>query len=109
MSSPLALSTDQVTLMNSVDSLLNQAMLSGVVDPFGNQLTKAIPPLPMYGTLSTLIQEQTQAALRGGYSALISAMGGVSTVISLGPLTMTGTPGSLTFTNGILTAYTNPT
>jgi hypothetical protein len=116
MGSPLALlSADQATIIDNVDAYLNQAFLSGVTDQSGGQLVPQVPALQQYGTLSSALQTQTQAAMRSGFSALLVAMnyslpvGGASGTITLAKLTGGGSNGSITVSNGIITAFTNPT
>lgn len=115
MPSPLVLTSTQVTVIESVDALLSQALNSGVVDPGNNQLVPPVPPVQNYGQVSIAIQEQAQAAVRSGFSALLSALNytptpsGASGTITLAALTGGGTQGSITVVNGIITAFTNPT
>lgn len=115
MANPLTLTSAQVTVVDNLDALLNQAMLNGVVGPSGAALTPNVPAFQQYNTLSAQLQTATQAALRNGFSALISALGlpisnGATGTITLAPLTVgTGSRGSITVSNGIITSFTNPT
>jgi hypothetical protein len=67
-----------------------------------------IVALPSLGTMST--QNANSVAITGGSIAgTIIPTGGISVTITTAALTSLGTQGSMTFTNGILTAQTQAT
>jgi hypothetical protein len=84
-------------------------------DPTGTQFYhlnqtqyNTIVALPSLGTMST--QNANSVAITGGSIAgTIIPTGGISVTITTAALTSLGTQGSMTFTNGILTAQTQAT
>jgi len=84
-------------------------------DPSGTQFYhlnqtqyNTIVALPSLGTMST--QNANSVAITGGSIAgTIIPTGGISVTITTAALTSLGTQGSMTFTNGILTAQTQAT
>ena len=84
-------------------------------DPTGTQFYhlnqtqyNTIVALPSLGTMAT--QNANSVAITGGSIAgTIIPTGGISVTITTAALTSLGTQGSMTFTNGILTAQTQAT
>ena len=67
-----------------------------------------VTSIPTLGTMST--QNANSVAITGGSIAgTIIPTGGISVTITTAALTSLGTQGSMTFTNGILTAQTQAT
>lgn len=78
-------------------------------------LQTVTPPPPrsaavLQGQLFTQLWSGWFRSLYNTVSANFSALGGgISTTVELAALTATGTKGSLTVVNGVITAYTAPT
>lgn len=67
-----------------------------------------VTSIPTFGTMAT--QNANSVAITGGsISGTIIPTGGISVTITTAALTTLGTQGSMTFTNGILTAQTQAT
>lgn len=110
----LTITTDQEGVILAVDHDLDEAFGFGVQDTGANLVVDA---MPLYRT--PVVQAQG-ANVRGPFKSLLAAMmvafnikralpNGLTTVVTLAKLTGGGHTGSLTFTDGILTAKTDPT
>lgn len=116
-STPLQLSAAQsaiLTLLNQPGTNpgtapLGAAISQGVVDNHSAPLLAAL--IPTWTTLTPAEQQTALSSLTVGLAAFMSVLGlptavGLTVTIPLAPLTTVR--GSLTFTNGILTAATPP-
>lgn len=103
----LTVTTSQKTLVNALDALLEEALAEGVQD---GALVEVVQPLSHYTDLdSATIRPSVRDSYRSVFAAYVSACAGLTTTVPLAKLTGGGSNGSLTFTNGILTAKSDPT
>jgi hypothetical protein len=107
----LILNPAQVTVIESVAADIQEALLNGVDDGSADVI---VPPMQDYNLVQSGFQTQVVDSYRAPLAALLVALGlpaavGLSVTIPLAKLTLLGTAGSLTFTNGVLTAAVAPT
>jgi hypothetical protein len=116
-------SSQKTTVIDPLDAYLQSAMAEGVQVTGGTP--QVLSPLKLFANLPTAIRQQTRDSYRMVFAALIKMLGidkpltapsqvsgyvSGTVTIPLRRLTdVTGTQGSLTFTDGVLTGYVAPT
>lgn len=114
--SQLAISNSQdSTIISPIDSLLTEALGSGVVN--GSSALVVAAQIPTLSNMPSQVQHQARDVFRAVFSALVSVLNiqqplatGVSGTVTLRKLNdVGGTSGSLTFVNGLITGFTAPT
>lgn len=108
----LSLTSGQAGIISSVDTTLQTAFSSGV----DNVSTPILPAIFNYSILTAVQQQIMRQVFESMIAAFVSTMGfaGVqgstfSGTVALAKLTTGGTQGSLTVSNGLITAYVAPT
>lgn len=96
---PLALTAGQQASLTTIDSNMQSAFSDGTTPP-------VLAPIDGYAKLDADMQKLTKDTFKLALAAYMAAMGmpGLTTVINYTKQDMS--PGTLTFTNGILTAST---
>jgi hypothetical protein len=109
---PLSVTNAQASIVSTADTNLNLAFSGGVF----NGLSQVVAALESY----TLLTGAQQILVRNAFDSNVAAMmvalniptslpAGLSTTVVLAQLTGGGSQGSMTFVQGLLTAYTAPT
>jgi hypothetical protein len=112
----LSVTAGQSALLAAIDTAFETALLEGVV------YTPALPasPVEVVPRLNQYdqVRAELHAAVRSSFEAVVAAYlvsaslpgpVGVTGAVTLAKVTGGGTDGSLTFTNGIITAFVAPT
>lgn len=110
----LVVTTDQEGVITAVEPDLEAAFAFGVEDTSHNLI---LDSMPLYSDPTVQTQKQ---GVKDPFKALLAAMMvafnikralpvGITATVTLAQLTTLGTPGSLTFVDGILTAKVDPT
>lgn len=104
----LDITASQQVVIDATDQYVEDAFLEGV----SQGASLVIPGLKDYDKVKTADRPLVRRSFRSAMAALLKAMGwgsGLTTTVTLAKITGGGTDGSLTFTNGILTAKVDPT
>lgn len=105
----LEVSAEQALIMGLLDTYLHQAWSAGTSSPGHPTL---IPLMTGYNSLTPPLQQTARYAFEAPCAAFLLGANiqgfGIDSTDPLAKITGLGANGSLTFSNGILTAYTPP-